>query len=586
MARKSRKNISAVTETSDNLTVQAVMDLKKDVKPYRAAVYARLSFESEANKERDTVDTQIAYIRNFIDGQDDIVAVDVYADVSVTGTTFDRPEFERMMQDIRVGKINTVITRDLSRLGRNYVETGNYIERVFPFLGVRYIAITDDFDSAGEEADLSVPLKNIVNEYYSKDISQKVKTGKNAIWLQGGFSEGTPPYGYMRSDDGSRRLIIDANVSENVVRIFQMFLDGMGYAQIAKTMQKEGILSPPKYRFTKKGDFANAEKAREWHPSHVKEILTGEYYIGNIVHGKQMKCLATGRKNVRTDADQWVRAEGVHEPLIDRAIFEKVQQRVETVHKDTLERINSRPDLPKSPGNKLVGKVFCAACGSHMHLRRHCRQVSRFQYECAGKEKKKVHDNISYIKKVSVVEAEQTVFEVIHKHMVLCVEKVQLVQNLNRRKENVIQYDVYQKEIIRLQKEEKRINANKSGLYEDYKDGLITAEELCQYQREYEKQIVCIEEQITELLTRQKGYDKDFHMDEDWEQVVQKYFRRRKLTKEMVDAFVEKIYFHLDGSMEIHLRYDDFLKRLVKIAEKKEGKTDAGTSCALHETVG
>ena len=147
MARKSRKNMPAA-ETSGNLTAQAVMDLGQDVKPYRAAVYARLSFESEANKERDTVETQIAYIRNFIDGQDDMVEAGVYADVSVTGTTFARPEFDRMMQDIRSGKINTVITRDLSRLGRNYVEAGNYIERVFPFLDVRYIAITDGFDSA------------------------------------------------------------------------------------------------------------------------------------------------------------------------------------------------------------------------------------------------------------------------------------------------------------------------------------------------------------------------------------------------------------------------------------------------------
>lgn len=131
----------------------------------------------------------------------------MYADISVTGTTFERPEFDRMIQDIRAGKINTVITRDLSRLGRNYVEAGNYIERVFPFLDVRYIAITYDFDTARPGTDLSVPLKNIVNEYYSKDLSKKVETGKHSIWAQGGFSEGTPPYGYYRATDGSRKLL-------------------------------------------------------------------------------------------------------------------------------------------------------------------------------------------------------------------------------------------------------------------------------------------------------------------------------------------------------------------------------------------
>lgn len=285
MARKSRKNMPvAVAEPTDNLTTKAVLSMDKEAKPYQVGIYARLSFESEANKERDTVDTQIAYIREFINGQDDMVEVCVYADISVTGTTFERPEFDRMIQDIRAGKINTVITRDLSRLGRNYVEAGNYIERVFPFLDVRYIAITDDFDTARPGTDLSVPLKNIVNEYYSKDLSKKVETGKHSIWAQGGFSEGTPPYGYYRATDGSRKLLIDEEVSDNVVRIFNMFLDGKGYAGIAKTLQNEGILSPPKYRFYKSGKIELAEKAREWHYSHVKEILQGEYYIGNIVH--------------------------------------------------------------------------------------------------------------------------------------------------------------------------------------------------------------------------------------------------------------------------------------------------------------
>ena len=585
MARKSRKNMPAAAGPSGNLTEQAVMDLGQDVKPYRAAVYARLSFESEANKERDTVETQIAYIRDFIEGQDDMVEAGVYADVSVTGTTFDRPEFDRMMQDIRAGEINTVITRDLSRLGRNYVEAGNYIERVFPFLDVRYIAITDDFDSARQGEDLSIPLKNIVKEYYSKDISKKVKTGKVAIWKQGGFSEGTPPYGYMRADDGSRRLVIDTEVSGIVVRIYQMFLDGMGYAPIARELQKEGILSPPKYRFTKKGDMANAGKSREWHPSHVEEILTGEYYIGNAVHGKQTKCLATGRKNVHTSPEQWVRTEGVHEPLVDKAVYEKVQQRIEAVRKETLKRINSRPDLPKSPENKLVGKVFCADCGFHMHLKRHCRQASRFQYECSRRQKKKFHEHINRAKKVSVEDAERMVLDVIRKHMELCIDKVRLVQNLNRRKENVLQYNIYRKEIDRLRKEEKRINAVKSGLYEDYKDGLVTAEELCQYQKEYEDRIKHMEEQITELLIRQRGYDKNFHLDEDWEQTVQKYFRRRKLTQEMVDAFVDKIFFQSDGNLEIHLKYDDFLKQLIATAEERMGGADAGNTGTLHEAV-
>lgn len=473
MARKSRKNTPiAVAEPTDNLTTKAVLSLDKEAKPYQVGIYARLSFESEANKERDTVDTQIAYIREFINGQDDMVEVCVYADISVTGTTFERPEFDRMIHDIRAGKINTVITRDLSRLGRNYVEAGNYIERVFPFLDVRYIAITDDFDTARPGTDLSVPFKNIVNEYYSKDLSKKVETGKHSIWAQGGFSEGTPPYGYYRATDGSRKLLIDEEVSDNVVRIFNMFLDGKGYAGIAKTLQYEGILSPPKYRFYKSGKIELAEKAREWHYSHVKEILQGEYYIGNIVHGKQRKALDTGRKNVKTDASTWQRIENVHEPIIDKDTFYKTRERMEHIKKKHLEASKPKADVPNKPDNILVYKTKCACCGGSVLIGRHHTYSEKFYYKCKNRRKlaRLCENKYSY----DYSEVMDSVFSVIRQHMSLCVEKTKFVQKMNSRKENVLQYDIYTKQIAKLQNDVRRITANKSGLYEDYIQVIIT----------------------------------------------------------------------------------------------------------------
>lgn len=558
MARKSRKNMPvAVAEPTDNLTAKAVLSMDKEAKPYQVGIYARLSFESEANKERDTVDTQIAYIREFINSQDDMVEVEVYADISVTGTTFERPEFDRMIQDIRAGRINTVITRDLSRLGRNYVEAGNYIERVFPFLDVRYIAITDDFDTARPGTDLSVPLKNIVNEYYSKDLSKKVETGKHSIWAQGGFSEGTPPYGYYRATDGSRKLLIDEEVSDNVVRIFNMFLDGEGYGSIAKTMQSEGILSPPKYRFYKAGKTEFAEKAREWHYSHVKEILQGEYYIGNIVHGKQRKALDTGRKNKKTDKSKWQRVENAHEPIIDKDTFYRVQERIELIRSKHLEGSKPNPEAPKKPDNILVYKTKCACCGGSVLIGRHHTYSEKFYYKCKNRRKlaRLCENKYSY----DYSEVMDSVFSVIRQHMSLCVEKTKFVQKMNSRKENVLQYDIYTKQIAKLQNDVRRITANKSGLYEDYREQLITAEELCQYQREYESRVNEIEAQITELLHRRSLYEKEFHIDEGWEETVNKYMAKRKLTKELVDAFVSEIVFY-DGNIEVKLLYDDFLK--------------------------
>ena len=209
MARKSRKNSPVVMgELVESLMAQTAGKLENEVKLYHAAIYARLSYETEANRERDTVETQIAYLKNYIDRQEDMELADVYADVSFSGTNFERPEFERMMQDIRSGKIDTVITKDLSRLGRNYIDSGTYIERIFPLFHVRYIAVNDDFDTNREGTDLAMPLKNIINEWYVRDLSNKMHASYQTMWKKGAYIYGRPPYGY-RKDNTVKKLVVD-----------------------------------------------------------------------------------------------------------------------------------------------------------------------------------------------------------------------------------------------------------------------------------------------------------------------------------------------------------------------------------------
>ena len=467
----------------------------------------------------------------------------------------------------RVGSGNTISVSS----GKYYIRVSNAkTMENFDDLDIqnyKLSIITDDFDTARPGTDLSVPLKNIVNEYYSKDLSKKVETGKHSIWAQGGFSEGTPPYGYYRATDGSRKLLIDEEVSDNVVRIFNMFLDGEGYGSIAKTMQSEGILSPPKYRFYKAGKTEFAEKAREWHYSHVKEILQGEYYIGNIVHGKQRKALDTGRKNKKTDKSKWQRVENAHEPIIDKDTFYRVQERIELIRSKHLEGSKPNPEAPKKPDNILVYKTKCACCGGSVLIIRHHTYSDRFMYKCSKRRKlTALCENKSSYEYNEVMDS---VFSVIRQHMKLCIEKTKFVQKMNNRKENILQYDIYTKQIAKLQNDVRRITANKSGLYEDYREQLITAEELCQYQKEYESRVNEIEAQITELLYRRSLYEKDFHIDEGWEETVNKYLSKRKLTRELVEAFVSEIVF-TDNNIEVKLLYDDFLKELLEVAEERE----------------
>lgn len=579
-------------------------------KIYHAAIYVRLSKEdgavaSHEKTESNSIANQKSLIRDFLENKNDIEVVQEYVDDGFSGSNFERPAFQMMLEDIKKGKIDCVVTKDLSRFGREYIDSGMYIERLFPAMGVRFIAINDGIDSGeakSQSDEIIIPFKNLINDAYCRDISIKIRSHLEIKRKQGDVITAFVPYGYKKNDKDKHKLEIDvyaANVVKDIFRMklhgksqdaiacelnssgilppaeykastgsnYQTFLDGKGYAGIAKTLQNEGILSPPKYRFYKSGKIELAEKAREWHYSHVKEILQGEYYIGNIVHGKQRKALDTGRKNVKTDASTWQRIENVHEPIIDKDTFYKTRERMEHIKKKHLEASKPKADVPNKPDNILVYKTKCACCGGSVLIGRHHTYSEKFYYKCKNRRKlaRLCENKYSY----DYSEVMDSVFSVIRQHMSLCVEKTKFVQKMNSRKENVLQYDIYTKQIAKLQNDVRRITANKSGLYEDYREQLITAEELCQYQREYESRVNEIEAQITELLHRRSLYEKEFHIDEGWEETVNKYMAKRKLTKELVDAFVSEIVFY-DGNIEVKLLYDDFLKELLKVAEERE----------------
>ena len=268
MARKSRKKLNGAVlgNGTTGKVGKAVL--------FRAGLYARLSYESGVNRERGTIETQMELMKGFVESTEDIVVQETYSDASFTGTTFERPGFERMMGDIRDGKINCVIVKDLSRLGRNYVEAGNYIERVFPFLDVRFISVNDGFDSFQSGTDLSMPLKNIVNEYYAKDISRKVTSALNTARAEGKFVIKLAPYGYLKSPEDKQSLVVDADTAGIVKRIFRLFLEGNGYGKIAGILNGEGIPCPEVYRKSKGLPVTGHKGCVEWTGIVVKRLLS------------------------------------------------------------------------------------------------------------------------------------------------------------------------------------------------------------------------------------------------------------------------------------------------------------------------
>lgn len=564
MARKSRKNTPIATaEPTDNLAAKAILSLDKRVKPYRVGIYARLSFESEENKERDTVDTQIAYLKNFIDRQEGMELADIYADVSFSGTNFERPEFERMMQDIRSGKINTVITKDLSRLGRNYIDSGTYIERIFPFFHVRYIAVNDDFDTAREETDLTMPLKNIINEWYARDISGKIRSSYRSMWENGKYAYGRPPYGYKR-DPAEKKLVVDEETAPIVKRIFEMYQDGMTYSDIARKLQQEGIVSPPKYCYLEQGNDKKAEKARDWYHLHIKTILTDRHYVGDSVHATREGGFNNPNKDRRVSEEHWIIISDTHKPLVSRELFEEVQEKIKKKVQN-LHAHNAALEHEKTPENFFLGKCICACCRKNIGVIRSNTGSNFFYYRCTTTPFNR-HMKCTAHGRMKYQELHDTVFQVIKSHMKLCLEKTEQTRERNRSSAGVRQYNFYAGEIAKVQNSIHKVKSRERGLYEDYKDRIITGEEYLQYQQSYRKQTAELEKYAEEMMERQKNYQKDFLPNEEWVAAVKKFIGKRKLTKEMADAFVERIVLDKEGNVEIKLKYDDFLKELLQTA--------------------
>lgn len=267
MARTSKKNPPALDTRAK----------RQSSKMYSVGIYARLSVDSDERKN-ESIETQVEIAKEFIGRQGDMILYDSYVDLGKTGTNFNREGFERMMCDVRMRRIDCIVVKDLSRFGRNHIETGNYIEKIFPFMGVRFIAVTDNFDSmniSGQDETLSVNLKNLINEMYAKDIALKVKSSRKAQWEQGSYMGGVPPYGYrIKRIDGKRCLLVEEITSDIVKKIYDLFLSGRNMAEIVVWLYENGIVRPSEYHRTGQIYFQDKEKSLEWPKRSVKAVLT------------------------------------------------------------------------------------------------------------------------------------------------------------------------------------------------------------------------------------------------------------------------------------------------------------------------
>lgn len=337
-------------------------------KTCRVGAYIRLSKEDEGtNKESESITNQREYIKEYA-LKNGMNIYDYYIDDGYTGSNFDRPNFKRLIKDIELGIINTVITKDTSRLGRDFIETGHYMFKYFPENNVRYIAILENFDTATPNGvEDIIPFQTVINDMYLKDTSRKIKSIRQNKMKQGLFVGSTVSYGYKRDENNKYKFVIDEYPASIVKRIFNMRLKGMTASMIARTLTDEGIEPPSVYN---NKNIKKTYTTNLWKISSVNHILNNQVYIGNIVQRKFGKVSYKSKKKIKLPKEEWIVAENMHEPIISKETFEQVQN---------MKKIKSGVGQKKYD-YLLKGLVYCADCGAKMTVRKSYKHNKKKPY--------------------------------------------------------------------------------------------------------------------------------------------------------------------------------------------------------------
>lgn len=358
---------------------------------YKAAAYFRLSKEEFSNeKESNSIINQRQIIDNYLKEHNEYKLVDYYIDDGYSGTNFNRPEFQRMLEDIKNKKIDVIIIKDLSRLGRNYIETGNFIEVIFPGMGVSVISVDDncEIDSSDYYGDDYLPLKNLFNDTYAKDISKKVRSSLIVKKYNGEFTGKLAPYGYIKDPKDKHKFLIDKNVSYIIKKIFNMILDGKSRREVADFLNDNDILTPSEY--LKINTDKDTTIMKKWNPEMVNSILRNENYTGTLFQGKKRKLNYRIDKKIKLDKENWIVTENHHEAIISKENFDKVQEIL-----DRKSKVNKDGSI-----DILSGILKCKCCGSNMIKR---TSKGKVYYYCSNYYRTKRCENNKSVSK-SIVE--------------------------------------------------------------------------------------------------------------------------------------------------------------------------------------
>ena len=572
MARKVR-NHPTPRDKANKLSEQAHKD---KVWNFSVALYIRLSKEDSGKNNQNTVENQKALLEDFVKNKPDMKVVDIYIDNGFSGTNFERPAFQKMMEDGKRGKINCIIVKDLSRLGRSYLEIGNYLEKIFPFLNIRFISVTDHFDTfaatssedgRGLANGIEIPLKNIINEVYAKDISRKVGSAIEIKKKEGRYGGGVAPYGYQKSNIVKGKYEVDEEAARVVRYIFELRLKGYGYCSIVKILNEKGIKSPSAYRY-EKGIVKNEKvKDKLWKIYAIEGMLRDEVYLGNMVRGKTHSAMYKGEKRHYVPRSEWVIVPGTHEPIVSKELFEAVQavnKKKAQEHKDSLEKAKQNP----KHDNLFKGKIFCGDCGIAMGCA--AGNHNSRNYYCSNYRQNGAMGCMK--KNISARKLEKAVLEAVQMHLQIFLESRDVIQLGNSNAESEKRRTLLEQELRDLEQKEVQYQQKLSNIYLDYKESLLTVQEYFMMKDKYQEILAGIEMGRKEKALLLNEMEETCGEGQELSQAAEQYIGQMMVTKDMVDVLIKRIEVFANGRIHIAFRFEDEYRRLLeKRADIKQG---------------
>lgn len=524
--------------------------LNTQKKIWNATLYLRLSRDDGDKEESNSITGQRELLRDYISQRPELREYAVRIDDGFSGSTFDRPSFQKMIEDVKAGRTDCIIVKDLSRFGRNYLDAGEYIEKIFPFLGVRFIAVNDNYDSLGDKKasdDLIIPFKNLINEAYCRDISVKIRSQLEIKRKNGQFLGSFAAFGYLKDEQDKNKLVVDQYAADIVRDIFKWKLEGVSPQDIADALNRLGVLSPMEYKRSLGMKFTTSFKTNAkavWSAGTVIRILKNPIYTGVLVQGKETTPSYKVHKRIIKDESEWTVIEDSHEAIISKIDFDSVQKVLKC-------------DTRRSPGGKAVGlfsgMIFCGDCGASMVRKTVPAGEKKYVYYVCSAHKQ---DKSCSPHRMRDVALEEIVLDSVKQHIREVIDMSELLTITDTAPLRTAQAQKVQRQLDKKHEEYEKLQKLLMSLYENLTEGIIDREEYTRLKASFtaradeaEKQMDALRENLKEI--------QNHGTENAW---MNEFTKRQGLTaldRAVVVALIDKILIHSNDVVEIIYRWQD-----------------------------